>query len=124
MNMVERLKAYVAAVNPLQVEYVAYIKDKSIPLADRWEAFCAAPTEFQEHESWIQHFDSEELLPNGEINFYDDFYVEKYTEVYMENFIANIEEDPDYHEDWTPEIIAAFKEEILEKNMGSFTFDW
>src|ERR1035437_6640348 len=118
MSMIKRLKNYKVMANPLQVEYVEYIKDKMDPLADRWEAFHVAPYEFSRSEFYVQHFESEKLLPNGEIDFYSDFYVEKYTNVYMYYFIDGIEGELDNYPGWTQEIVDAFKEEILKKNLG------
>ena len=123
MSMIKRLKNYKVMANPLQVEYVEYINDKMVPLADRWEAFHVAPYEFRRSEFYVQHFESEKLLPNGEIDFYSDFYVEKYTNVYMYYFIDGIEGELDNYPGWTQEIVDAFKEEILKKNLGSFQYD-
>ena len=121
--MLEEIKAYKKNQNPLQVRYVAYIKDTSIPLADRWKVFFEAPTDFKNHKSYIEHFASEKLLPNAEISWYDDFYVEKNETVDMFDMVVNMEEK-EGEDGYSPEVIAAFKEEILKKNLGSFDYDW
>jgi len=126
-ELLNKIEAYKKKENPLKAEYIAFIKDKTFPLADRWEVYKAAPEEFQDHQSWIVHFEAEKLLPSGRISWYDDFYVEKYSEVCVSDLIdeqmaEKVEDDEGVV--WTPEILDAFREEVLQKNLGSFTFDW
>lgn len=125
MNIVEKLEAYKLKGNPLKAEYVEYIKDKTIPLDDRWEAFRAAPSEFKEHSSWVEHFDAERLLPAREIAWYD-FGYERHQTVYMYDFVCDTLDDmlDDFDEDEKKKIVDAFKEAVLQRNLESFDYDW
>ena len=123
MTILEEIEAYKAAPTELQKRYLMYIVDKSVPLEDRWKVFGAAPSDWKKHDSYIQHFTVEKMLPGGEISWYDDFYVEKYQTVYMFDFLSDCREYSG-GEDWTDEIVDAFKEEVLLRNLGSFKFDW
>lgn len=128
MTLLDEIEAFKQNVNPLIPRYKAYIADKTIPLEDRMAVFRAAPYEWKDHQSWIVHFDSEKLLEGGEIFWYDDFYVERHETVDVYDFIVARLDDWLTENDYEPEDIAkimtAFKEEMLEKNLGSFVFDW
>jgi len=125
MSLKDELIAYKAGGNPLKDRFLAFISDKSVPLDERWEAFKEAPSEFLYQQSWMYHFKSEALLPEKEIEWYEggdeSFYVERHQTVYMIDFLDDWVLDK---ESFTPEIIAAFKEEVLENAMESFEYDW
>lgn len=108
----------------LQKRYKAFITDKKIPLADRWEVFRVAPSDWQESNTYIQHFAIEKKV--GEIEWYDKFYYERHETVHMYDFVDRIIENiEDEDEDtWTVELVDEFKEEILSRNLASFDFDW
>jgi hypothetical protein len=106
--------------------FIEYIQDKTIPMENRWEVFLEAPSDWKNHESYIQHFDVEKKLISREISWYDDFYIEKNETVHMENVIERLEEDLEDFEKhgWTKDLISELKEEILQTNLGSFNYDW
>jgi len=104
----------------LKNRYVKFVTDESIPLAERWEVFKEAPGSFKNHQNYIVHFDSEKLMPGGEVSWYDDFYLEKYETMDMFSFV----EDRLVDEDVEAGIVDAWRQEILRMNLGSFKFDW
>ncbi len=119
-------------VKEVKNEFAEFIKDKSIPLDERWEFFKEAPEYLKNKSSYIEHFDAETLLEEGEIVWYDEFYIERYQECELVNVISSIEDrinsKDDYPHsrgaDYSVEFLEAFKEEILQKNMHSFVHDW
>lgn len=115
----------------LRDRYVAYISDTSVPLENRWELFCEAPHDFKNHNYWIVNFSAQATIPECNINW-DDFYFERHETIEMDNFVDEelldclecLIEDGELTEDGMASIVTAFKEEILQKNLGSFVFDW
>ncbi len=124
MSIIQEIRDY--KNNSLKQRFVEYIKDVSIPLESRWEAFLEAPMDWKYQQSYVIHFQVERKLKGREISWYDDFYIEKKETVVMENIIERLEEDLDSFSEngWTLELIQEFKEEILQKNIGSFDWDW
>lgn len=98
-----------------------YLRDKNIPLFDRWEIFRKTPLELLNNDTYNVSFDCEKLLHGGEISWYDDFYKDRHSTVEMVSIIESCEENPDQYSE---EFITAFKEEILQKCLGSFVHDW
>lgn len=120
--MLEEIREY--KNNSLSKRYVEYIRDKSIPLNDRWEVFKEAPKDWKNQSNWVQQFEVERKL--GEISWYDDFYIEKNQTVDMVDIVERLEDDPTrfFNKGWTLELIVEFKEEILQENISSFNYDW
>lgn len=115
----------------LKDRYMKYIADPDIPIDDRWNLFLEAPSHFQYHKSWCEHFSSESMLPGGEISWYDDMYVERHETVDSASFIDTklpdyLTDSCDFDKDSNEFklIIDSFKSEILSRNLGSFVFDW
>lgn len=99
--------------NMYKEAFEAYITDKSIPLDLRWSLWFDAPSELKNQNSWITHFHSvsdEEFL----MEYWERREVIKMAEL-VEQFVEG-EKDK--------ELIEALMEEILEKNLESFRFDW
>lgn len=128
MTMLDEISAFKNDSNPLKEKYLNYIQDKSIDLEERWEVFCKAPTDWKEKDSYIVHFQVEKALKanGGEISWYDDFYIEKNETIHLMNVIERLEEETETFEElgWNSELIKQFKEEVLEKNLASFDYDW
>src|SRR5512139_1306993 len=127
MSIKDELIAYKAGGNPLKDRFLAFIKDKDVPLDERWETFKEAPNEFLVHDLSVVTFEAEKLLPRKEIVWYDgDFYIERYQVVHMTDFIEDMCADKIDMEEpgWTQELVDAFKEEILQTGLGSFEYDW
>lgn len=114
-----RISLVLVEIRELKKQFETVIRDKSIPLEERWALFVWAPITFKNTSSWVEDFDSEKLL-GSKIFWYDDLYYERYETVNTTDMIERFKEK----EEFTPEIIDAFKEEILQKNLGSWVNDW
>ena len=125
MENIENLKTQAIhldeQLNILKDKIADVLKDKSISLTQRWDFFAELPDYLGNHESWIQHFDS-----LGDISWYDDFGKDRYALVRMKDVVESMEDDIEYREEqgYPQYDIAALKEEILERNIVSFVFDW
>ena len=113
-------------------DFVAYIKNKNIPLEERWGAFLLAPEEMKEYDRTGPNFES---LPHDFILADGAYSMQRYQSTSTLRFIKHIEEvvkAPEkeylYNENEIKEYLAidivALKEEILRKNMGAFEFNW
>ena len=128
--MLDEIQKYIADGQEIKQAFVAYITDKSISLEERWAVFGVAPVEFKNQKNHALNFKAELTLPDQEIVWYDDFNIEKYETVVMFNFInLQIEELTSsyrslHKKNYTLEFFNSMKEEVLEKNMHSFKFDW
>jgi hypothetical protein len=105
----------------LKQKYLNFIQNESNALKERWKMFKHAPYEFKNHQKWIVHFEAESLLPSGEIVWFDDFYKDRYSTVNMIDIVDSMKELP---ENYSKEVVEAFKKEILQKNLESFIYDW
>lgn len=114
------------AMKAMQLEMVEYFKDKSIPLAERWEVFSEATGNgtFDRIEPWVMHIP---IFEEMNLNWYDDFYIER-NQLVEFNFLVN-ESIPDCIEFsegdvWKDFDIDALKEEILQLGFSGFRNDW
>ena len=104
--------------------FADFIKCESVSLDERWEVFENAPNSLKNTECYIVHFEWESKY--GEISWYDDFYKDKYALVEMVQVVESMTEE-DYQTKaprYTEEQINDMKQEILSRNLGSFTNDW
>lgn len=126
----------------MKQEFEAIIVDQSIPLDERWKFWCDAPVNLKNTSRWVEHFEcfklyGERLYGRSDyrFNWYSDWNIEKYETVYMQNVLENLEEqracderiaDEEFEEyEWTDDnVINMFCEEVLQKNLHSFVFDW
>lgn len=101
----------------LKPEFSEYIKDKNIPLSERWEVFLAAPEFIKNSAPYIQDFEVDGL----ELAWFDSpFYYEKCADVLMTDVIFDLED----REFCSEEAVNLLKEQILEANLHSFCLDW
>ena len=128
----------------LKSEFEKYIKDKSISVCQRWHVFAQADDSFKNHSRWLPNprgpmlskkieamTDVPECYGRGKrIDILDLFY-ESYS-VEDKMFYPQAEDDDCELEpatDYSAEEIVDLDmfdlmEEILQKNLGSFCFDW
>ena len=114
------LKSHMKSLNS---EYLAYIFDKDYSIESRWDVYLAAPHEMKKHKSYIEHFKS---LPDDFIGYDMPYYVEKYQTVNIIRLIERVLEYNDNFDENQGKLINIdmLKDEILQKNIGSFEFDW
>lgn len=118
-------------------EFTEFVIDKEISLDIRWKLWSAAPNALKNHEPYIHHFNFEKVHDSI---FIDPDYYERYETIHLYSYISDIEDNlrsalanPEEKiaskflkesPFKTHKIIEELKEEILEKNLGSFIFDW
>lgn len=100
-------------------EVLTSLKDKSIPLDDRWKAFIEMGEKVKMPiETYGDGF--VEILHKN-LTMYDDFYIERHQTVKYVDLYEQIEElDTEIPE----ENIAKWKEAVLQSGYGGFIHDW
>ncbi len=112
-------------VNDLREDLKIWVVNKDIPLDERWELFIKS--ELGESEGWNLNLNS---LPRDYVSYDGSISCERYQTMRMEEVIDVLEYqvgnlDSRYvHKDAKYVCIEDVKEEILEKFIKSFTFDW
>jgi len=100
-----------------KAQLATYITDKNISLDDRWNMFCKSPMQMRNQEPYIITFKWENKYK--EIQWYEWFSTDRYATIDMETIIEHM-----FDYEHSDEQIEDMKEEILEKNLGSFIYDW
>lgn len=118
-------KQDIAKLRPL---FKSYIADKSIPLEERWSAFVAAPDDLKRKDFGTDMFDA---LPDEFIMHDGPIHADRYQTITSKFIVFRIQEVQNKPEDYYRNVetflsvnLDELKEEILLKNLGSFTFDW
>jgi hypothetical protein len=122
-EMQNTVKMYLESQDYVRGLLREFVKDKSIPLCTRWAIFVYS--ELGDHESYIVHWgniDDDWLTPDG------PYYVSKYETIETEDIVEWLQNDfmdfkpisPEEH----LELVNAFKEEVLEKFIKSYEYDW
>lgn len=133
-------------ITQVKMDFVEYIKDKKIPLEDRWNLFMEAPNILSESGAWIQHFHNiddfdEDTYYEGksrhetchvvdvvEHAFYqlDDALAEeiRLLDLSDPDDLKEIEEKKQEYEARTKKTQTELKEHFLANNLKSFEFDW
>lgn len=99
--------------NMYKEAFEAYITDKSIPLDLRWSLWLDAPSELKDQSDWIEDFES---ASRDDLNM---DWRERRELISTARLVQEMVQD-----EKPEELIEAFMEEILEKNLESFCFDW
>jgi hypothetical protein len=123
---------YTHSRNKLASDFEEYVANKSIPLIERWEMFCKAPDELKNSDSSIVTFQCEEKFHEIDYTGSDSPFSmlatrneEIATERLVDLLIGNEDEIDAAGYGWTAKQFAqALMEDILQSNLGSFTFDW
>jgi hypothetical protein len=102
------------------------IKDRSVPLAERWDLFENAK-DVLPRRGWVIHL--KELEKNRGFNWYDTFGFDRHQEVSLVDVVNDITGNGYEEEDLNPDFcswvdVDQLKEEILESGYSSFIFDW
>jgi hypothetical protein len=135
------VKTRVAIINEkiedLREDFANYIKDKTIPLKERWTVFANANDALSNHEPWIFRFKS--INMDKELNLQGSapeicgigrvFKVTDWLEeLYEREFFAWEKSESRDRTDSEWEVIFKFfeplQEEILENNIKSWCYDW
>lgn len=133
MELFERMKKIQESLEKTKLPFEDYIKNKEIPLNERWDIFIIAPSEMKNHDNYLTSFDS---LPNDFVMYDGPIHVERGQTIKTNDMIEEIEEEliniknddffrSDYYKNMFIAVnLDSIKEEILSKNMGSFDYDW
>lgn len=122
MNIVlEAMKLVTQQIESTKKMVAEYFKDTSVPLEERWAVFEITPNCFKETGDWITRLKS---LPEDHIGYDGPFFTDRYSEVDMLAVVNNIEENYEEDDYYSAIDLNAVKEEILQMNLGSFTYDW
>lgn len=110
--MRDKIKQLKKDKEKLTLELKEWVKDKSIPLDERWEVFFAS--DLGKHSSWIEDFvnlDSDDVASHRDMDRSETVDLQD-IRAYG---ISSIESDEDYD---------AFREDVLTKFIKSFEWDW
>lgn len=120
-------------IESLKEPFEQTIKNKEIPLNERWELWCDSPVELKQTQCWIVRFAS---LPEDFVGIDGSIPTERRETVFPVDIVSQIQYDlttyerhPDwYDDDYIEELrkinLDNLKEEILEMNLWSFDYDW
>ena len=122
MNIGQKMKEIKTQLEILKIGFQRFIVDQSLPLDERWQAWVDAPADVKNHSYRIEYFKT----LHGDFIMYDGpYHADRYETVKMVNLVERIEEGiACEEEDYVGIDLNALKEEILSKNLVSFTYDW
>lgn len=133
MNVLENMQKLQAKLEEIKPNFAIYIQNKAIPLDERWAVFVLAPSNLKDHEEYGPNF---ETLHPDFIMYDGPVHMERGQTMSTLDLIESIEEslkdlaDNSYcGREWAEKLfklvdINALKEEIMEKNLKSFNYDW
>jgi len=110
----EKVEEFLDLQNDLRIELKEYVKDKSISLDERWELFITC--ELGDREPYCESFESFDYD-----NFYATYEFSRDEEITSEDIIYRLSKDS---EQYLYTTLDDVKEEILDKFLYSFKFDW
>ena len=106
MNYREQVKQFLEEKNDLTEGLKVWVKDKSVPLEERWDVFL--DSELGEISTYYEDYDgvdTDDLLADHD----------KYQVIRVEHILERIEDDED---------AIRFKEDVLDKFSAGFEYDW
>lgn len=108
--MKEKIEEFLKQKQQLTPELKEWVKDKSIPLEERWEVFFKS--ELGENSTYYEEFE----------HFFNEVYCNRLNK-YQTLKLKDVEEY-----DWFPELsheeLIEFKEDVLSRFINSFKWDW
>lgn len=134
--MKSRIKQVTKEVEQLKKDFALAIKDKSVPLDDRWDLFSEAPDWLSKHEGFIVHFPFRKM-PNGED--IDRWMYDGHSRGSLStmNVVERVEGEQWQHDGsssykesnytkfhYPKEFVDQMKEFFLDNNIKSWEYDW
>ena len=119
--MLDKAKIFLKEIDKLKESFKEFCQNKSIDIEDRWEVFEQIGAFFGVDEWSIVDFKS---LPEEFIMYARDMQTERYQTVNTVNIIQYIEECSEDNSEFSGINIDEVKEEILDKFLWSFVYDW
>jgi len=89
-----------------------FVKNKSVPLCVRWDLFVRS--ELGDHVSFVVHWKS---IDDDWFTMDGPYYVSRYETIETVYIVGWLEENH-------PDLVDAFKEEVLEMFLKSYEYDW
>lgn len=109
-------------------EALVALKDKSINIDERWNAYSAMVNNgvLNNEQSWGDGFlDVLKRTDGRELTMYDDFYVERHqTMSFVDMYDAIMEYSIMHDAELTSESIENWRETVLASGLASFVHDW
>jgi sulfate adenylyltransferase subunit 1 (EFTu-like GTPase family) len=130
--MKDKLRQILMQIDLFKPDFKEYVQDECIDLENRWELFLMGGHLFADEEVYIEHF---KCLDRETIMFDEKpFYPQRTQRIYTKDIvttIAEVKEEEDYDRisksvsDSIRNLnIDDLKEEILQKFLWSFGYDW
>lgn len=113
--MKEEIELFLQNKDELTEKLKIWVKDKSIPLDERWDLFIKS--DLGEHSRYVERFNCK----------LGDHFVENLENKYETNNVSEILDFANYDpedDSYSEEDIIEFKENVLDKFIKSFEFDW
>lgn len=122
-------------VRESKFEFETYIKNKTIPLQERWSNFIAAPEFLKNTTAWVHYFKAFKDFEEGEFErevLYEHSNRKECIEMASwDEWLLGIADGSTY-ESWenskgvkfTRKHYDAWREEVLDGNIGFVNFDW
>jgi len=147
MNIAERIEAFDKLKPELKKEFEEYVRNKTIPLDERWKVYLKSGGQFSRTESSIYHgldfIFGESIDSNGYVRkhlWHEDEQYDRYRTLSMVDVVSmfkgqiayiaegKIDKYSKYLTEYQcfkePDILYRVKEQILEDNIWAFVFDW
>lgn len=123
ISQIERFSMQIDEIAAKQKAFLeegfSLIKDKSLPLEERWALFEKMTDATPHIHGWILHFSFEEKDKEN-LCYYDDLNIQKYETITFVNLLNRLYEG-EYVSD---ERLEEIKEEFLASGYTGFQFDW
>lgn len=115
-------------------QYLSIINDKNIDLEERWGVFKKAPIELKNYQNSVLDLNVFQEI-DSDFNWKSNFDIEHYELCELINIVQRLETKVKQAKGKTisnklvkafyknPELFNVLKEEILQKNVGSFKFE-
>lgn len=116
LNILQNVRVIKDVLAETKVYFEEYIKDTSIPLEERWEVWVEAPMALKDTDTCASTFKG---LPENYIGRDFTFIIEWY----QTRSTLDLLECAECDENNLAIDIVALKEDILARNLGSFTYD-
>lgn len=133
MSILEQMEKIQNRFESIKPDFEKFIKNKEISLEDRWAVFVKAPTEMKTDCSYTPDFNN---LPSDFIMYEGPVHMDRGETKTGIELVAEIEESlQDIKDDMycgsslnqkelEKVVLDNLKEEILEMNLGKFSYDW
>jgi len=114
--MKEKIQAALDVLSSCKAEFKEWVKDKSIPLDERWKLFI--DSKLGDRKGYYQSFKN-----FNSNDYYDKFYWDRHMTIEVDDMYERGCED-NFEYFGSPEKANEFREDVLNKFIYSFNNDW